>query len=392
MRELNPAAASAGVTAFIWYACGALPLQLALAGALGLSTGSVFIVWASGGVASIVLSLRLKQPVPITWSIPALVYVASLAGRFGAAEIAGATLVSALLLAAVVLARGGSRLMKWLPMPIVMATFAGGLLEYMQRAVAATLADVLIAGSVVAGYLAARLVASPRLPPVGAALVAGSLAVALQGSTGIGELAWSLPALEVSPFRFDPAAIAAISVPLVVFALGLGNAQGLGFLEAQGYDVPVDRVSRAVAIGSLINALFGGTPATVARNAAALLAGPDAGPAHARYWGVVISSALTVVMACAVAPFATLIAALPASFAVTLAGVALVSSLQDALEKAFAGRLRFGALLAFVTAATPFSLGGITSGFWALVAGVLASLLAREPGLLAAPSIKKQEP
>jgi benzoate membrane transport protein len=255
MRELNPAAASAGVTAFIWYACGALPLQLALAGALGLSTGSVFIVWASGGVASIVLSLRLKQPVPITWSIPALVYVASLAGRFGAAEIAGATLVSALLLAAVVLARGGSRLMKWLPMPIVMATFAGGLLEYMQRAVAATLADVLIAGSVVAGYLAARLVASPRLPPVGAALVAGSLAVALQGSTGIGELAWSLPALEVSPFRFDPAAIAAISVPLVVFALGLGNAQGLGFLEAQGYDVPVDRVSRAVAIGSLINEL-----------------------------------------------------------------------------------------------------------------------------------------
>src|SRR4029450_12137463 len=34
-------------------------------------------------------------------------------------------------------------------------------------------------------------------------------------------------------------------------------------------------------------------------------------------------------------------------------------------------------------AATPFSLGGITSGFWALVAGVLASLAARERGLLA---------
>jgi predicted benzoate:H+ symporter BenE len=55
--------------------------------------------------------------------------------------------------------------------------------------------------------------------------------------------------------------------------------------------------------------------------------------------------------------------------------------LQDALEKAFAGPLRFGAVLAFVVAATPFSLGGITSGFWALVAGILASLVAREPGL-----------
>jgi benzoate membrane transport protein len=378
MRELNAAAVSAGLTGFIWYACGALPLQLALSGALGLSTGSVFIVWATGGAASIVLSTRLKQPIPIAWSIPALVYAASLAGRFSAADIAGATLVSALMLAAFVLAGGGRHLMSWLPMPIVMATFAGGLLEYMHRAVAATLADAMIAGAVVAGYFAARLIASPRLPPVGVALVAGSLAVAVQGPVSLGELAWSLPTLEVPRFQFDPAAIAAVSVPLVIFALGLGNAQGLGFLRAQGYEVPVDRVSRAVAMGSLINALFGGTPATVARNAAALLAGPDAGPARGRYWGVLISSALTVVMACAVAPFAALIAALPASFAVTLAGVALVSSLQDALEKAFAGPLRFGAVLAFVVAATPFSLAGITSGFWALVAGVLASLVRRQ--------------
>jgi benzoate membrane transport protein len=381
MRELNAAAVSAGLTGFIWFACGALPLQLALSAALGLSTGSVFIVWATGGAASIVLSLRLRQPIPIAWSIPALVYVASLTGRFNAAEIAGATLASAGMLAAFVLAGGGSRLMRWLPMPIVMATFAGSLLEYMHRAVAATVADAMIAGAVVAGYFAARLIASPRVPPVGVALVVGSLALAAQGTVSLGELAWSFPTLEVPRFQFDPAAITAVSVPLVVFALGLGNAQGLGFLRAQGYEVPVDRVSRAVAMGSLINALFGGTPATVARNAAALLAGPDAGPARGRYWGVLISSALTVVMACALAPFAVLIAALPASFAVTLAGVALVSSLQDALEKAFAGPLRFGAVLAFVVAATPFSLGGITSGFWALVAGILASLVAREPGL-----------
>jgi len=381
MRELNAAAVSAGLTGFIWYACGALPLQLALSAALGLSAGSVFIVWATGGAASIVLSLRLRQPIPVAWSIPALVYVASLAGRFNAAEIAGATLVSAVMLAAFVLAGGGSRLMRWLPMPIVMATFAGSLLEYMHRAIAATLADAMIAGSVVAGYFAARLIASPRVPPVGIALVVGSLAVAVQGPVSLGEFAWSFPTLEVPRFQFDPAAITAVSVPLVVFALGLGNAQGLGFLRAQGYEVPVDRVSRAVAMGSLINALFGGTPATVARNAAALLAGPDAGPARGRYWGVLISSALTVAMACALAPFAALMAALPASFAVTLAGVALVSSLQDALEKAFAGALRFGAVLAFVVAATPFSLGGITSGFWALVAGILASLVARESGL-----------
>jgi benzoate membrane transport protein len=189
--------------------------------------------------------------------------------------------------------------------------------------------------------------------------------------------------------RLHPAAIAAISVPLVVFALGLGNAQGLGFLLSQGYAVPVDRVSRAVAMGSLVNALFGGTPATVARNAAGLLAAPDAGPAAARYWGVLLSSVLVLAMACAAVPCAALIAAVPKSLAVSLAGVALVSALQDALEKAFAGKLRLGALVAFIVAATPFSLAGITSGFWALVAGVLASAAARERGLLDLPDRHK---
>src|SRR5262252_5436053 len=99
MRELNAAAVSAGLTAFIWFACGALPLQLAVTGDLGLPTGSVFIVWASGAVATILLCLRLKQPLPITWSIPALVYVGSLSGRFSASDIAGGVLVSAVILA-----------------------------------------------------------------------------------------------------------------------------------------------------------------------------------------------------------------------------------------------------------------------------------------------------
>jgi predicted benzoate:H+ symporter BenE len=50
---------------------------------------------------------------------------------------------------------------------------------------------------------------------------------------------------------------------------------------------------------------------------------------------VVISSALTIVLALAATPAASLLASLPKSFVVALAGVALVSSMQDALEKAF---------------------------------------------------------
>jgi benzoate membrane transport protein len=263
-----------------------------------------------------------------------------------------------------------------------MGMFAGSILDYLVRAVSATVADLAVAGSVFGGYFAARLVGGARVPPVGAALVLGAVAVALGYDGALPAVPWALPALAVPAFAFDPAAIAAVSLPLVVLAMGLGNVQGLGFVLGQGYAVPVDRVTRAVAAASIVNALFGGAPATVARNGAAIVAAPDAGAPGGRYWAVVISSALTLVLALAATPAASLLQALPKSFVVALAGVALLSSMQDALEKAFGGAMRFGALTAFVVAVSPFSLLGITAAFWALIAGVLASLVAERAQLL----------
>ncbi len=61
----------------------------------------------------------------------------------------------------------------------------------------------------------------------------------------------------------------------------------------------------------------------------------------------------------------------------------LLSSLQGALERAFGSKLCFGALIAFAVATTPFAFAGITSAFWALVIGILASLLAEKQDILA---------
>ncbi|MGH6913971.1 MAG: benzoate/H(+) symporter BenE family transporter [Geminicoccales bacterium] len=58
-----------------------------------------------------------------------------------------------------------------------------------------------------------------------------------------------------------------------------------------------------------------------------------------------------------------------------LAGLAILSALQDALEKAFSSTLRFGALVAFLVAVTPFAVLGISSAFWAVLAGLAGSAL-----------------
>ncbi len=386
IADLNAAAVWAGITAFVWYAFGAVPLHIAVSGQLGLSTAQtsswIFIVWFSGAVASIWLSLQYRQPIPITWTIPGLVYLGTLADRFSFAELVGANLIAGVLLLVLGVLGVGGRIMRWLPLPIVMGMFGGSILSYVIRMVTATVEDVAVAGTAVCCYFLGRLIGNPRVPPVGLAVVGGAIAVAFVGTVGAKAVEWTMPALTVPDMSFSFSAVIAVSLPMVVLAMGLGNVQGLGFLLAQGYRVPVNTISSVVGAASIVNAFLGGHAATVARTGVAILASPEAGAVSGRYWASVIAAALTIVLAWAATPVASLLNVLPQSYIYAVAGLAILSSFQDALEKSFGGKLRFGALVGFIVAATPFAILGITSAFWAIIAGVLASALVERKQLL----------
>src|SRR5215510_13867917 len=386
LRDLNPAAFWAGITAFLWYAFAGIPLHLAIATQLKLSPGEtaswILIVWLTSAAASIGVSLFYRVPIPITWTIPGIIYLGALAGRFSYAEIVGANLLAAVLMVVLGALGIGKRIMTWLPLPIVMGMFAGSILEYGTRLVSATVEDALVAGTCVLCYLAGRLVNDPRLPPVGLAAVGGAIAISLRGNSTAIDIAWSAPALIVPQISFGPAAFAAITLPMIVLSMGLGNVQGLSFLQAQGYKVAVTPVSILVGIASTLNAIFGGHPAIVARTGVAMLAAREAGPAEARYWGVVVSALLTLFIAFAGTSIAALVGVLPKSYIFALAGLAILGALQDSLEKSFSGALRFGALVAFLVAVTPFAVLGISSAFWALLAGLAASVLLERQELL----------
>ena len=384
--DFNMAALWAGLTTFVWYVFGALPLHLEVAGQLGLdathASSWIFVIWFSGALTSIVLTIRYRLPVPITWSIPGLIFLGTLAGQFTVAELVGANLVAGVAILLLGIAGVGERVMAWLPMPIVMGMFGGSILVYVTRMIAASVADVLIAGISVGAYLAGRFVASPRLPPMGLAVLIGGGAVFLFGDASPDAISWSFPKLAIPGIDLSWSAVLAVSLPMVVLAMGLGNVQGLGFLMSQGYRVPIKSITVSVGLNSIVNALLGGHPATVARTGAAILAGPEAGPQQTRYWSNLIAATLTISIALGAATLTSLMSALPRTFVVTLAGLAILSSLQSAMETAFNGKLRFGALMAFAVAATPFSVLGITSAFWALLAGIAASFLVERQDIL----------
>jgi benzoate membrane transport protein len=375
-----------GITVFFWYAFAGIPLHLAVAAQLKLSPGEtaswVLIVWLTSAAASIGASLFYRVPLPITWTIPGIIYLGALAGRFSYAEIVGANLLAGVLMVVMGVLGLGKRIMSWLPFQIVMAMFAGSILEYGIRLVSATVEDFVVAGTCVLCYLAGRVLNDPRLPPVGLAAVGGGIAIGLSTSTTALDLAWHAPVLAVPEMTFGVGAFAAITVPMIILSMGLGNVQGLGFLQAQGYKVAVNPVSILVGIASTLNAVFGGHPAIVARTGVAMLAANEAGPMEERYWGVVISALLTLLIAFAGTTIAALVGILPRSYIFALAGLAILGALQDSLEKSFSGPLRFGALVAFVVAITPFVMLGINSAFWALLAGVVASALLERKELL----------
>ena len=381
------AAVWAGLTAFVWYGFGALPLHLEVAGQLGLnpsqSSSWIFVIWFSGAITSIALTLYYRIPIPITWTIPGLIYLGTLAGQFSFPEIVGANLMAGIAILILGAFGIGERIMAWLPLPIVMGMFAGSILVYVTRMVAASVADVLVAGVTLAAYLVGRFIASPRVPPMGLAVVIGGIAVFAFGEISTQVVSWSLPDLTVPGFRFTLSSFIAISLPMIILAMGLGNVQGLGFLLSQEYRVPITAVTITTGLNSMVNALLGGHPATVARTGAAILAAPDAGPKETRYWANVIAATLTISIALGAGTLSSLLAVLPRTFVVTLAGLAILSSLQSAFETAFGGKLRFGALVALAVAATPFAVFGITSAFWAILAGIAASFMAERQDLLA---------
>lgn len=385
--DLNAPALWAALTAVVWYAFGTVPLQIAVSERLGLTTVEasswIFIVWFAGAISTIGASLMTRQPIPITWSIPGLVYLGTLAGRFSFAEIAGANLMAGAAIAMLGLLGIGGRILRWLPLPIAMGMFAGSILGEVTRLVAATVGDVIVAGAAVTGYLAGRFIANQRVPPVGLAVVAGGLAVVLTQRVGEVPIVWSALTLQMPAMAFSPSAFIAISLPMIVLTIGLGNVQGLGFLLAQGYRPPVNQITTLVGVTSIINALFGGHSAIVARTGVAILAGPDAGPVQGRYWASVVAAVMTCAIALAASPIASLLGVLPPAYIIALAGIAILSSFQEALAKAFGGNLKFGAVVAFTVAATPFGFAGITSAFWALLVGLIGSLAAEREELLA---------
>lgn len=380
-KSLSSQTITAAVIATVFGCTGPILVCMAAAQGAGFSpaevTSWVWSVYVFGGLLGIFLSLRYKMPIAGAWSIPGATMLSSSLAGFTFAEAAGAFLIAGIIVLLLGLTGTIGKVMKYLPLPIVMGMIAGCMFRFGTGIITGAEASPILGLAAIGGYfIVPRFV--KRCPPALSALICGVIALIVTTGFDMGEIDLSyMGPVFVKP-EFAPASILAVSIPLAALVVGAENAQAMGVLMGQGYKVPCNAMTVFSGIGGIITSFFGGANANIAGPMTAICAGEDAGPdTGKRYTASVINGICFSLCGLLMGYILAFVNLIPGSLVNVISGLAMIGVLMGAFQDAFrSGLCRYGAFMALAIGASGITLFSIGSAFWALVGGVVVSLIA----------------
>jgi benzoate membrane transport protein len=326
------------------------------------------------------LSLRYRAPIVTAWSTPGAAMLVTGVAGVSMPEAIGAFVVAGALAAVAGFSGAFERAMARLPAGVAAGMLAGVLLRFGLEAFSSIAVDPLLVGTMLAAWLAGRR-AFPRYA-VPAVLAVGIAIAALQGTIVASGLALRMaePVLVVPAFSWT--ALVGVAIPLFLVTMASQNAPGAATLRAAGYATPVSPLVGWTGVTTVVLAPFGGFAFNLAAITAAISMGPEAHPDPARrYTAAVVAGLFYLALGIAGATVGALFAAFPRALVVTVAGLALLSTIGNALATAMRDeRERDPALVTFLVTASGVTLLGLGSAFWGLVAGALATVVLRRRG------------
>jgi benzoate membrane transport protein len=367
-----------GLVGFLFAVSGPLAILLAVATKGGLSEADInswiFAGYGIGGGLSILFSLIYRQPIGMAWTIPGAVLLGPALGHLGFSEIIGAYLITGVLITVMGLTGWIRKGMSVFPMAIVMGMVSGVFLPFCLNIVSAFQDAAWIAFSMVAAFVTVLALPSvaKSLPPILGALIVGVLVTMATDNIGLEQpLSFSV----VRPHLYLPTlsikALLELVIPLAITVVVIQNAQGLAILKEAGYEPPVNTLTVASGVGTVLFGIFGAVPACVTGPVNAIL--NSSGAMERRYVGG-ITFGLLLFLFGLFAPVATRLGlSLPPAFIGMLGGLAMIRVLQTAMSTAFGGHCPLGALVTFIVAFSDVVILNIGSAFWGLVFGFLTS-------------------
>ncbi|MES2672482.1 MAG: benzoate/H(+) symporter BenE family transporter [Pseudomonadota bacterium] len=379
LRDIAPSSVAAGfVTVLVGFTSSAV-IVFQAAQALGASEAEIASwLWALGigmGVTCIGLSLRWRIPIVTAWSTPGAAMLIATNAGVPLSDAIGAFVLVALLTALAGFSGVFERGMRRVPLSLASGLLAGVLLRFgmdvfvsMRTQMAMTLAMFVV-------YLCGR-----RWFPRYAVLTTLLLGMAIAGASGLLHLGdvelrvaqpiFTMPSLSL-------AAVFGIALPLFVVTMASQNIPGIAVLRASGYEPPVSRTIGWVGTTNVLLAPFGAYSLCMAAITAAICSGREAHPDPSkRYVAAVFAGIFYLFTGVFGATVAALFAAFPKELVMAVAGLALFGTIGNSLSAALReDRDREAALITFLVTASGFSLAGIGSAFWGLIAGGIALLL-----------------
>lgn len=397
-KDINSENVSAGSLAGI-FAVIACSLLLVNAGAEAGLTQQQTISWVSsawifGGALGIFLGLYTRKPIVGGWSIPAAVMLSTTLGNFTFEQAVGGYFMGGVLVFLIGLSGLVNVIIRYLPLPIIMAMIAGALIKFGTGIVVGISDLPIIAGIPVLTYffcLRWQKIISPIIP----ALLIGLVLFYTVGDGGSMSTSYEFQLLELYVPAFSIDAFFAISIPLAILVIGAENAQATGILMTEGYKPPVKTMTVLSGVGGMVACWFGSHNANIGGPATAICAGEGAGEEkEKRYVASILCGVICLVFGIFASYALAFVKVIPVELVAVIAGLAMINTLIQAFQMSFGGekpKLQLGAFASFCIALSGISIFNITAPFWALVFGVLISMTIDKKDYFAMVSPKVQD-
>lgn len=376
-------------TALILYTNGTL---------LGWSTQDtaswIFSCWFFGSCIGLYLCLRYQIPVCGAWSISgAAVVVTGCQAGLTINQLAVGYLIAGIIVFVIGITGLIDKVMRLLPMPVVMGMTAGCLFKFVSNIVVylygwskdfGTVSSVQCFAIGILSCLSYLLMRKYKdkvkwMPPMLAAtlvVIIGTVIFHLYDTTALEGLKWEAPRLVKYDFNGVGNVIVSVSIPLAMLVIGAENTQAVGILRGQGLKPPIKAFTVISGIGGIVTSIFGGHNANIGGPGTAVVASPDGGPLEGRYSSVVISSQFGIIIAVFASIIVPFLNTIPVNLIYLVTGLALVSVILESLQDAFGGKkFQMSAFFAFFVALSQCSFLGIGSAFWSLLIGAIVAAI-----------------
>lgn len=378
--RLNASNITSGITGMIFSVSGIVIIFSNVASEAGLSQQHVmswlFTGFFIGGLSSIFFSLYYKMPIVLASSLPGIALVGALFKNFTLQQMAGGFIMSGIIILLIGISGIIDFIKRSLPIPIVMGMITGIFLSYALKMVIAVESQPLICGAILVSYfLTIRFF--PKVPSQMIALIVSVVMIVLFSdfNTTDNEAVYRLAGpIFVSP-EFTPEVFASISVPIALLAM-TDCLKGYGVLRANNFNPPMNVLVTTSGVFSVLAGFSMSHAITFAGVGTAIVATDAAGEHSSRYAASVIKNIFSVCLAVLIGLIYPLLNSLPVAISNLLAGLAMLSLFTSSLQTAFGSKqFKLGSFFAMIVGISDITIAGISAPIWALIVGVIISLL-----------------